>query len=76
MTAWLAALFFSKIYLVKAYHQILIAEADIPKMAIATPFSLFEFLFMASGIKNEAQALQHLKDNILTGLDYVFFLFR
>jgi hypothetical protein len=29
--------------LVKAYHQILIAEADIPKTAIATPVGLWEF---------------------------------
>jgi putative transposase len=31
-----------------------------------------EFLFMAFGLRNEAQPLQRLKDNILMGLDYVF----
>jgi hypothetical protein len=36
------------------------------------PFSLWELIFMAFGLKNTAQALQHLKDNILTGLDYIF----
>jgi hypothetical protein len=41
-------------------------------MAIATPFGLWEFLFMAFGLRNAAQALQRLKDNILIGLDYVF----
>jgi hypothetical protein len=45
-------------------------------MTLATPFGLFEFLFMAFDLKKAAQALQRLQDNILIGLDYVFFLFR
>ena len=32
----------------------------------------FQVLFMAFGLKNAAEALKHLKDNILMGLDYVF----
>jgi hypothetical protein len=54
--------------LIKAYHQISVAEADNQKIAIAAPFSLFEFLLMAFGLKNAVQALQLLKDNILMGL--------
>jgi hypothetical protein len=35
------------------------------------PFGLWEFAFMAFGLRNAAQALQRLKYNILMGLDYV-----
>jgi hypothetical protein len=48
----------------KAYHQIPIAKADVPKTVIATLFGLLEFLFKASGLKNTAQALQGLKNNL------------
>jgi hypothetical protein len=70
--AWLSALFFSKIDFVKAYHQIHITKADMPKRVIATPVGLFQFPFMVFGLKKAAQTLQCLTDNILVGLDYVF----
>ena len=34
---------FSKLDLRKGYYKILMAEADIPKTAVTTPFSLWEF---------------------------------
>ena len=42
---------FSKVDLMRGYNQIPMAETDIPRMAIATPFGLWEFLRMPFGLK-------------------------
>ena len=63
---------FSKLNLVKGYHQVPMDPADVWKTTVVTPFGLFEFLSMSFGLKIATQTFQQLMDQNFRGLPYVF----
>jgi cleavage and polyadenylation specificity factor subunit 1 len=63
---------FTKLDLSKGYYRVPMNEGDIPKMAIITPFGLYEFLFMPFGLKNAAQTFQCLMDSLFRTIPFIF----
>ncbi len=63
---------FTKLDLRKGYLQVPVREEDICKMAIITPFGMFEFLRMPFGLRNAGQTFQRMIDSVMAGLDFCF----
>ncbi|GFY22596.1 hypothetical protein TNCV_2178571 [Trichonephila clavipes] len=63
---------FSKIYIFKAFHQMPIAECDIPKTAETTPWGLYEYTHLCFGLVNAPQTFMRFMHDVLRGLPFCF----
>ena len=63
---------FSKIDLLKGYHQIPVNDDDVKKTGVITPFGLYLFPRTPFGLKNAGQDFQRLMDEILGDIPHTF----
>lgn len=62
---------FSKIDLVRVYHEIPVAPVDVEKQRSRSSFRLFAAIHTSFGFRNVTQTYRRFVDEIIRGLDFV-----
>ena len=63
---------FSKVDMVKSYHQIPLSRQSSAKTTVLSPWGPYRFLRLAMGLRNAAQSFQKLMNSVLDGLEGLF----
>ncbi|GBM26069.1 Retrovirus-related Pol polyprotein from transposon opus [Araneus ventricosus] len=63
---------FSKVDNFKEFNQIPIADCDIPKTSVTTPWGLYEYTRLCFGLTNAPQTFMRFIHEVLRGLNFCF----
>ena len=63
---------FSRVYLMKAFHQIPLDKESQRKSTVVTPWGAWQFVRLPMGLRNSAQSFQRLIDHVLNGIEDIF----
>ena len=63
---------FSRVDLLKAFHQIPLDKESQRKSTVITPWGAWQFVRLPMGLRNSAQSFQRLIDHVLNGVEDIF----